>query len=228
MGGHSGGGGRSGRGGGGGGGGIGETPSPITVTEAKQLAEEIPAKPISPGFTPAPTTAVAINRANRMGVKMDIKGNSAKDLTAANDVNKWLYDRKQNGYPLPKSIVIDKTIGRDTVAVSNNKFSRIAINPNNWEAGKKQSKRFETTSTLDHEMGHILHYQNSPTTFNAMLKTYKTPANTVSPTVKKHVSTYAGSDKLEFVAEVYSGKVAGKTYPAAVNKLYADLKGPKV
>lgn len=228
MGGRSGGGGRAGRSGASSvaGGDIGETPPPITVTEAKQLAEEIPAKPISPGFTPAPTMEVAINRAKRMGVNLISKGKAPNELAIANDVNNWIKDRKSKGYAVPKSIIIDKSY-RDAYAEANAKFNEIKINPKTWNKAKTVT-HLETTTILDHEMGHMLHKQSSPAIYEKLGKYYKTPANAVPLTVKKHVSKYGGTDKLEFVAEVYSGKVAGKTYPPAVERLYKELGGPKV
>ena len=73
---------------------------------------------------------------------------------------------------------------------------------------------------IAHEMGHVLHGD----------KSYKYREAAIMPIaeepIKKEVSPYAATHPLEFVAEVFAGKVSGKTYSDRVMNYYKTLEGP--
>jgi hypothetical protein len=73
-----------------------------------------------------------------------------------------------------------------------------------------------------HEIGHCAHFHTPGwSTEPARL----TPAQA---RVAASVSRYATTNKLEFVAEVFSGVAGGKTFAPAVMNVYHALKGPKL
>lgn len=81
-----------------------------------------------------------------------------------------------------------------------------------------------------HELAHILHEINNPGVFWEELQAAE--AQNASPNgagwqaQSVDVSHYAGKNALEFVAEVFAGKIIGKVYPDTVMDVYRNLGGP--
>ena len=96
---------------------------------------------------------------------------------------------------------------------------------------KKNGKWFirnDLAGTMDHEIGHARHHaaigerlrsdeMNDPEwlPFHERIK------------VIKATSGYAGSKPSEFVAEVYSALVVGRTFPKWIMDLYDRYEGPR-
>jgi hypothetical protein len=79
---------------------------------------------------------------------------------------------------------------------------------------------------IDHEVGHYMHaHAVGKDAFVGLHHKALPPAD--KPLVKKAVGQYAASSVNDFVAEVYAGRKAGKTYPPRVNRLYRMYGGPE-
>jgi hypothetical protein len=82
-----------------------------------------------------------------------------------------------------------------------------------------------------HELGHILHEIHNPGVFWEELRAIEA-AVAVSPNgpgwmnQSTHVSHYATKNQLEFVAEVFAGRLMGTHYALAVGAVYNALGGP--
>ncbi len=92
----------------------------------------------------------------------------------------------------------------------------------------KQKAQGETI--VIHELGHVLHEINAPGIFweeqQAAEQQKPSPNGTGWQNQSVDVSAYAGRNALEFVAEVFTGRIVGKTYPASVMNVYNALGGP--
>jgi hypothetical protein len=102
--------------------------------------------------------------------------------------------------------------------------------PAGWmlAANRKQPPWFSTSEPnhiIVHEVGHAKHHANlgdaqyklvGTGTFSAAEKAF----------VAQHVSRYAAQEPAEFVAEMYAGLAAGKSYNAEVTRLYLAYGGP--
>lgn len=75
-----------------------------------------------------------------------------------------------------------------------------------------------------HELGHALHHRIDPTFYVGLRRQKLNPA--AVPTIETEVSRYGTDSPHEFVAEVFAGLSAGKTYNRAVMAMYRQLKGP--
>jgi hypothetical protein len=95
-----------------------------------------------------------------------------------------------------------------------------------WFGNPKQLALMETT--MIHELGHVLHEQHDPSTFWD-LKASIVPAAVAGSgwlNAAMEVSQYATKGPLEFVAEVFAGRLLGKAYGATVNNAYTAANGP--
>lgn len=107
--------------------------------------------------------------------------------------------------------------------------------------GKIKEAQFSEYQFLDHELGHIRH-QGSTKDFDLMKKVaeYTNQGKEVSNITQEFIATksiqetaskvssYATESPAEFVAETFSGMLAGKTYPDDVMALYKKYCGPNV
>lgn len=85
----------------------------------------------------------------------------------------------------------------------------------------------EADHIIVHEVGHALHFQTAPKEYEKVrLLKFKDPSDNLA--LAGRVSDYATSKPVEFVAEVYAGLSAGKTYDDEVLGLYNHLSGPAV
>lgn len=79
-----------------------------------------------------------------------------------------------------------------------------------------------------HEAGHYAHMRAVGAERYAALSSNKTWWSDAWEAVARQVTPYAASEPVEFVAEVYSGKLAGQKFSKEVEELYEYLGGPKV
>ncbi len=75
-------------------------------------------------------------------------------------------------------------------------------------------------AVVTHELGHNLHELAADTVF------WDAVTNQVPEPLSNQVSNYAGKNKLEFVAEVFTGMMYGRTYAQNVMTRYGALGGP--
>jgi hypothetical protein len=69
------------------------------------------------------------------------------------------------------------------------------------------------------------HYRNSPQLY---LQLYGKLFNNADRLIAEKVSLYAAQTKLEFVAEVFAGLLAGREFDDDTMKLYQSLGGKKL
>ncbi|OLF07019.1 hypothetical protein BLA60_29650 [Actinophytocola xinjiangensis] len=82
----------------------------------------------------------------------------------------------------------------------------------------------EGTGTMVHELGHFLHYQLNRGRYHDLNFTQFAPGRGRTATA---VSGYATENPREFVAEVFLGRVYGRTYDESVLEMYEALGGPE-
>jgi len=85
-----------------------------------------------------------------------------------------------------------------------------------------------STSMLDHELGHFLHQQVQGISW---LRTVGPVRGSLRPRIINQVSRYAATNTQEFVAEVWTGLLHGKSYTDDLIRYYKELGGalpPKV
>jgi hypothetical protein len=80
------------------------------------------------------------------------------------------------------------------------------------------------TGSVVHEFGHHLHHLRDRGTYWDL--SFSTWAGRTQREIAAKVSGYAAGNPREFVAEVFTGLVYGRTYPADVMGLYRALAGP--
>lgn len=78
-------------------------------------------------------------------------------------------------------------------------------------------------AVIIHELGHVLHELLDPAGFWAM-KDPKAPQ--APPLASADVTAYSRTNKLEYIAEVFTGVVVKNKYPKAVFDEYKQLGGP--
>lgn len=74
---------------------------------------------------------------------------------------------------------------------------------------------------LLHELGHCAHSDRVGTRFDTIRNLRPTPQ--LAERIKAEVSTYAGVNGLEFVAEVFAALVVGKTFDADIMRYYTNI-----
>lgn len=95
-----------------------------------------------------------------------------------------------------------------------------AADHNNWFSSRHPQH------VIHHEVGHALHARALGR--QAFTDTLEKFDNMPDLTTARKVSSYASSDKGEFVAEVYAALVAGRPLDDDVRLLYDRLGGPAV
>jgi hypothetical protein len=81
---------------------------------------------------------------------------------------------------------------------------------------------------INHEIAHAKHHRivgGDADTFTYGKWTKLSPSQKA---VARQVGEYASTDRLEFVAETYSGLKAGKKYSESVMRQYREFEGPRV
>ena len=71
-----------------------------------------------------------------------------------------------------------------------------------------------------HELGHLMHYQNSPAAYKGEIALSAADLATAGK-----VSDYAQDSLREFIAETFAALVLGRTLPSNVLNLYQSLGG---
>jgi hypothetical protein len=82
-------------------------------------------------------------------------------------------------------------------------------------------------AVIVHEFGHLLHEANDPKKYWRLKKTDRDLVKDEFHTAMK-VSQYALNGKLEFVAEVFTGRMFGAIYPPDVLSLYKSCGGIEI
>lgn len=195
------------------------------------------------------TVANAEKLAESMGVKaVDFKGNRI----IANDVMPALQIMNDKNLPIPAKLEVNqaffaawakkqatdikndaavflppKEIGTNGLIFLNPAYSqwgqleqdvKLQFSKNYWSTDNKHHVIF-------HESGHLAHYANNPLVY---LQLYGKELSPKDVLIAKKVSLYAVKSKLEFVAEVFAGLVAGKKFDDDIMKLYISLGGLKL
>lgn len=81
--------------------------------------------------------------------------------------------------------------------------------------------------TILHEIGHSLHWERIKLNSNLRQNWTRELTPTEQPIALK-VSRYAATQRAEFVAEVFSGRLKGNKYPKDVMEMYISFGGPLV
>ncbi len=77
--------------------------------------------------------------------------------------------------------------------------------------------------TINHEMGHFLHFIADPTHYRLL---HSARFNSFDAAIAGRVRRYAQDEPIEFVAEVYAALLTGKVFDGEIIRLYQLLKGP--
>lgn len=198
---------------------------------------------VIPAFIRSSTVQQAEQEALKLGVKsVDYR----QSLDIANDVNDALAQLPKMGILPPDKVQIDTvpfTQWAKQYGFNPNDMSaafsfhprtgeaRLFVNPAsgywaNKAAYAKHQKQIGYWSTdhpdhaIWHELGHLMHYQNSPVAYQAHIAL--SPADLV---VAGKVSGYAQDGVREFIAETFAALALGKPQPSDVLSLYQLLGG---
>lgn len=142
---------------------------------------------------------------------------------------------KDRGVNIPYGLRVyctNHSVAQNRAFSRNERFEPIAYVTLRWAGPGGVSNSLSTQRFLDfdrptisliHEIGHILHERSLGDAF-------WTPGSIVtgSPTTANKVSGYAGNNKKEFVAEVFTGLILGKVWPTDVMNEYRRYGGPAV
>lgn len=212
--------------------------------EGKPVEPRPEARKPKPAWMPADTVADAREFALRLGVR---QVDYADRLDIANRTNECLADMARRGYPMPDGVMVSETpadfgvpelkpgIPAAFKSSARKNVGALMLNPaaDYWKDPAGEARRFferGVTSSPDehhpirHEFGHYLHWLKDLEHYLALGRRAFTPTERA---VARRVSFYAHSRPREFVAEVWAGRLAGRTYDADVAALYAELEGPK-
>ncbi len=162
----------------------------------------------------------------------------AGNLAAANYANQALLTLGRRGVDLPRSVKIAPRPFRnepDAVAAYLAGEDALYLNPGmDWVgmgdvAAEMYRQKYWSTEheshPLIHEMGHRTFAKANPekyTRFNS-----RNFSTTLKEKVETSVSKYAAGNYGDFVAEVYSGLMAGKSYSQFIMKMYNAFIGVK-
>lgn len=168
----------------------------------------------------------------------------ARHKKVAEHVQRAIDKLKAAGVKLPDMIQVDKLASKNVHGWSDDNDaeigSRVTINPNSWfwqdpEGNAKKLHERGVFSTDDpshvvtHEVGHSLHRRQYPRPgYDSMLVNHRFEGAEQRAAIEKEVGKYATTNGHEFVAEVFAGMVAGKTYSPTVMRAYKELHGPEV
>ena len=132
---------------------------------------------------------------------------------------------KTQGYRMPEKFRVYPGMGRNAGVYSPSNDC-IFLNPTlksltGSTPFHASSHRFQF---VFHEMGHMLHYDNVTSLYDSIKNRYWTAE--MKQRIVSEVSTYAATNALEFVAEVFAGQLAGKQYPDDILTQYRLAGGP--
>ena len=203
---------------------------------AKRIAARAPFTGSVPEFatvSEAEQWAVA-----NLGIK-DVK--LGDDVGIANQVVQGLADTSGRGGAIPPRVRVTASgFGRDEAMLFvANRTPELQINSASslWKqpdmaafAAKLKDKQWTPTADENtfffHESGHYKHMIEAGKERYAALSAAGWPSEQMQATARK-VSTYAATEPVEFVAEVYAGKMGGRKFTPEIEELYERLNGPK-
>jgi len=187
----------------------------------------------------------AVERIENDLLKVGIKYVDLPDhIDAAKLIKKEVTDLQKAGYGTPKSLGRGMLMGSSVAwATGKSNYQDIEFNHAKGARYKQivelseaislsvKTGHWASPSVVAHEHGHSLHgkiigrdgFQNIWT----WSKLPKEQRARIKPLSAK-VSKYATTDPLEFVAETFSGHVAGKRYSKDIYDAYNELRGPKL
>lgn len=166
-------------------------------------------------------------------------------LAAANLANEALEALKGSGLSLPDSVIVDAGVfkhfgykpGEADAMFAPTKSGSTAIfldpasaywsSPDATAAREFASGWWSTGHRLHplyHEAGHLAHYLADKENYRKLYRDAAFPVGAIADTAGL-VSDYAMTTPVEFVAEVFSGLLAGRTYPAPVMAWYQHFGG---
>ncbi len=173
-----------------------------------------------------------------LGIK-DVK--LGDDAGIANQVVRGLADTAARGGAIPPRVWVSSSgFGKDEAMLFvANRTPELQINSASplWKqpdmaafAAKMKDKRWVPTADENtfffHESGHYKHMLEAGKERYAALSAAGWPSEQMQATARK-VSTYAATEPVEFVAEVYAGKMGGRKFSPEIEELYERLNGPK-
>jgi hypothetical protein len=205
----------------------------ITTLEALDPFYFAP-KPV-PVFTPAASTEDAEAFAESLGVE---RADFGRHLHAANIVCEGLCLLKSRGAEMPLAVLASAVPFLNQTSKVTAFFDVgddvLFVNPDK-EAWSKDVERVRSDLFASgwlssghrchgvfHEIGHKMHYLQSPHLFD------EDPdfSEEARFELEDKVSRYAMKDPVEFVAEVFAGRMAGREFDEVVDRWYRHFGGP--
>jgi hypothetical protein len=195
-----------------------------------------PPKPLPVAVKPATTIKEAKETLDQMGASLIIDADAPLQLEISNSVIEAFDDLMNQGISV-KGIPVHITKMPPThtgYAEVKNGVLKIYADSPYWKqdpqfiAGLNAKNWFTVNSPkgiIQHEVGHFLHFQKDP---NNISLAFGKVSKHVIKEAKVEVSAYATSNQVEFVAEVFTGLVNGKTFSPEVMKYYQKYGGPEV
>jgi len=189
-------------------------------------------------FTPAANLKEANEFTKLMGYDLEYKGNRKN---VVNNINAGIFHLHKAKIPRPKKIIASKsrsgiagwfTRSRpDSIFLSPSVFNKKAIDFKNNQKikgpkGFKFSSTAEIEHTIVHETGHLNHWAKNPKVYATFDGLGGVLSESQRKLTIKHVSSYATTNKKEFVAEVYAGLNLGRKFPKSIMDLYKLFEGP--
>lgn len=193
----------------------------------------------SVGIAKAPEV---VKRLENILKSLGINANYSENMNAALIGTEGLLDLINQGYKVPKNIILGtKNKYINSIFTNHDVFAiqsgfTIHLNSNvSWhnieETTNKMAHAGHISSNnpkhvIYHEVGHYQHRFGSFLRYAfSALGENKLPIG-VEDFVKETVSDYGASSITDFVAEVFAGHVAGKKYPKDILDLYYSYGGP--
>ena len=113
------------------------------------------------------------------------------------------------------------------------KSQELNVNPENWSVAMRDMaasgksgflSSSDSSHAMTHELGHMLHERFG----NLQAASGQKLSASESKLIGRQVSRYAANNKADMVAEVFAGRMAGKTYSPEVMNMYKAAKGPRI
>ncbi len=119
-------------------------------------------------------------------------------------------------------------VGGQAKAIVLNERNDYWKDPAGWMRQRFERREFSTPDpdhAITHEIGHALHQRSVGEERYSVLFRQKL-THEQATLARDHVSRYAGTQPIEFVAETYAGLKVGTKYPKPVMDLYQSFGGP--
>ena len=171
---------------------------------------------------------------------LGVDADYADDLQIANLTNRAMWEVKEAGFELPSKVQARRFTkeldGSDSIyAQYDPNIDTIEINLNRKDFFlDDRLARLEHDSgwfaaqdrigLIRHELGHTNHFKRSPSMYSESFDIVPGPQQYGK--ITSQVSRDGSLDMEEFIAEVFSGRMAGRAYSKEVNALYDLFDGP--